>query len=57
MKLTYKDVCTQLDQLFLMPLHYNETIEQRDLSVQAYLESVGWTWDDIIEELLKPISN
>lgn len=40
-----------LDRLFFLPLKENETIEQRSESIDSYLVSVGYTWDDVLETI------
>lgn len=51
MKISYKEVSSNLDKLFFLPLSFNETIEQRKITIDSYLESVGWSWDDIVNEI------
>lgn len=46
-----------LDKLYFMPLAENEDVHMRCLAIDQYIDSNGWTWDDIIEEMAKPEIN
>lgn len=56
-KLPYQQVSDQIDRLFFSPLYPNETTELRSLTIEAYIESAGWTWDEVIEQLYKSKDN
>ena len=57
MKTSYKEASSNLDKLFFLPLSINETIDQRKIAIDAYLESVGWSWDDVLNQILKSDAN
>lgn len=57
MKISYKEVSFNLDKLFFLPLSINETIDQRRIAIDAYLESVNWSWDDVLHQILKSDAN
>lgn len=52
-KATYSQVSEQMDKFFFLPFTEGETPEIRATSIDAYLESVGWTWDDVLNEMGK----
>lgn len=41
-----------LDELYNLPLAKSETIDDRCKSIEAFMAQAGWTWDDIIQELV-----
>lgn len=57
MKASYDEVVKQLDKLFFLPLSEGETPELRAEAIDAYLNSVEWTWDDVLDQIGKPNGN
>lgn len=57
MKTSFAEVTAQLDRFFFLPLSENETPDSRALAIEAYLESVGWTWNEVIAEMSKSSEN
>lgn len=52
-RLSYNQMVVGLDKLFFGGVLKTDSQAQDQLeTIDAYLEACGWTWDDIIEEML-----
>jgi hypothetical protein len=51
MRASYETITSGLDQLFFSPLVENESPLDRAGTIDTYLVSNGWTWDEYINEL------
>jgi hypothetical protein len=50
-------VSEQLDCFFVLPLANNETIQLRAIAIESYLVLSGWTWDQVLDQIVKPEGN
>ena len=53
MRLSYQKVISMLDQLFFSSLIEDETAQNRAETIEVFLSTNGWDWNQIIEELSK----
>lgn len=51
MKLSWEAINSGLDQLFFTPLVVDEDALDRAKTIDTYLTTNGWTWDEYINEL------
>lgn len=51
MKASWETINSGLDQLFFTPLVKDEDALDRAQTIDTYLVSNGWTWDEYINEL------
>jgi hypothetical protein len=57
-KITYSQLVIELDKLFFSgKISSLDQAEDRYDTIEAYLEAVGWTWDDIMNELINDGAN
>lgn len=52
-RLPYSIFVIGLDKLYFMPLAENEDVHMRCLAIDRYIDSNGWSWSLIIEEMAK----
>lgn len=52
-RLPYNQMVVGLDKLFFGYISKDDDQDQERLdTIEAYLEACGWSWDDIIKEML-----
>lgn len=51
MRADYPSIVSGLDQLYFSPLLEDETLQERANTIEVFLVSNGWTWDEYLEEL------
>ena len=51
-KLSYAELNVGLDQLYMQELIPGEQIHDRMETVENYIRSNGWTYDEIISEMI-----
>ena len=54
---SWATVSKQLDHFFLLPFASNETAQLRAMAIESYLEICGYTWDDVIQCIIKEDSS
>ena len=52
-KVSYNELSIELDKFFFLPFGPDESPFMRAEALDAYLLSVGWTWDDVLKEIEK----
>lgn len=52
-KIPYSELSIELDKFFFLPFGADESPTMRADALDAYLLSVGWTWDDVLKEIQK----
>lgn len=57
MKASWKTVSENLDRLFFLPFASNETPALRAEMIEAYLHAYGYTWDMVLDQIIKPEGN
>lgn len=55
-RIPYPIFAIGLEQLYSMPLEDGEDVHIRCMAIDRYIDSNGWTWDDLLdaEEIGKP---
>lgn len=53
MKSSWQTISSGLDQLFFSSLVEDETIEDRSQTIDTFLISNGWSWDEVIAQMGK----
>ncbi len=48
MKLSYQQVSIELDKLYFS----SASAEERAATIEAFLESVNWSWDQLISHII-----
>lgn len=57
MKVPWLQVSAQLDHFFFSPFASNETPFIRAEMIDSYLSVSGWTWDEVLDQIIKPEGN
>lgn len=57
MKVPWLQVSAQLDHFFFSPFASNETPFIRAEMIDSYLHVSGWTWDEVLDQIIKPEGN
>jgi hypothetical protein len=56
-RIPYSQLTIGLDQLFFGgKLESQEQAEERADTIEAYLEANGWSWDDVLKEMSKEVT-
>lgn len=50
-RLSYSQLVIELDKLFFSRIDSDQQAEERVDVIEAFLESCGWTWDEVLEEM------
>lgn len=51
-KISYAELSIELDKFFFLPFGDDESPEMRAEALEAYLKSVNWTWDDVLNAIV-----
>ena len=56
-KVPWREMSETLDKLFFLPFAPNEDAHLRSLAIEAMLSASGWTWDEVLNQIIKPEGN